>query len=409
MKAEDIRAMVDGLSEPTKEVIRELKTELTSAITQINAHTPYSKITPEPHLIFNAMRLCSIENTKIVLIGQDPYPKKGVATGLSFAVSPTTTTPGSLQNIFKCLKKDYTITCKDLTIWARRGVLLLNAALTTHVSNPNMHADYWKDFTDKLISRISARGNIVFILLGKFAQSKEELVEKDRGNTILKWGHPSGVSSYNQKECPQNFKYCDCFRKAEQITGISWNLEVKKAPKTDLIAAKIIPDIVERPDGCVWIFTDGGASNNGADNCLCSFAYVIVSDKTYVCSGRPDDKQSNNVGELTAILQALLQLEKLKEDTTNTTNTTTYANPIYLVTDSKYAINCITDWIHKWEAKNLVKENMDLIRECRDLCADVTFIHINSHQKEPSKDKKVEWFKWRMNHYVDELCQQELK
>ena len=99
-------------------------------------------IFPEKKEIFTAFQLCSFKNTKIVIIGQDPYHGKGQANGLAFSVSNEKKTPPSLQNIFKELQLDLQISItltNNLEAWARQGVLLLNSTLTVRKKEPSSH------------------------------------------------------------------------------------------------------------------------------------------------------------------------------------------------------------------------------------------------------------------------------
>ena len=124
---------------------------------------------PEKKDIFNALKLTSFEQTKVVIIGQDPYHTFGQAHGLCFSVKEGVSIPPSLRNIFKELKEDVgrEITNNgDLTYWAKQGVLMLNAVLTVRQGSPNSHKDKgWERFTDAVIEKLNLKTMPVVFLL----------------------------------------------------------------------------------------------------------------------------------------------------------------------------------------------------------------------------------------------------
>ncbi len=158
------------------------------------------EIFPEEPLIFNAFNLCSFENTKVVILGQDPYHGKGEANGLAFSVNEGIKIPPSLRNIFKELKNEYpdfnTKRSTDLSDWAQQGVLLINSVLTVEKDKPASHKHYdWELFTNFIISFISKeKKKLVFILLGKYAQNKINLIDSQK-HIVLKSAHPSPFSA----------------------------------------------------------------------------------------------------------------------------------------------------------------------------------------------------------------------
>lgn len=157
-------------------------------------------IYPKSKDVFKVFR-CSIDNIKIVLIGQDPYHQVGEAMGLSFSVPKNVKIPPSLVNIFKELNNEfpnkYNFTHGDLTRWFNNGVFLLNSALTVIDSKPNSHQYIWDWFTDLVISYIdNNRKNVVFLLLGRNAKSKRKFIN-DEKNHIIEGVHPSPLSAYN--------------------------------------------------------------------------------------------------------------------------------------------------------------------------------------------------------------------
>jgi uracil-DNA glycosylase len=153
---------------------------------------------PPGPLIFAAFNHCPFSELRVVLLGQDPYHGPGQANGLSFSVSPGIRHPPSLVNIFKELQNDMGIPYPksgDLSHWADQGVLLLNATLTVRENEAASHQGKgWEQFTDEVIREISKRKEgIVFLLWGKFAQTKEVLIDHQK-HFILKAAHPSPLA-----------------------------------------------------------------------------------------------------------------------------------------------------------------------------------------------------------------------
>ena len=137
-------------------------------------------IYPPKEYIFNALKLTSYENTKVVIVGQDPYHGKNQAHGLSFSVQKGVPVPPSLMNIYKELEDDLHIKPKkdgDLTSWAKEGVLLLNAVLTVEKDKAASHRNLgWEPLTDYIIKCLNNKKTpVVFILWGNFAKEKAKL------------------------------------------------------------------------------------------------------------------------------------------------------------------------------------------------------------------------------------------
>lgn len=159
-------------------------------------HTCY----PPINKVFDAFRLSSYKNTKVLLLGQDPYHNPNQAMGLAFSVPKGISKPPSLVNIFKELNSDlgYTIPEKgDLTKWGQQGVLLLNALLSVRENQPLSHKDYgWMIFTDKIIELLNDKEEpVVFILWGSFARSKKKLISA-KHHLVIENVHPSPLSAY---------------------------------------------------------------------------------------------------------------------------------------------------------------------------------------------------------------------
>lgn len=155
---------------------------------------------PDMHDIFNALHYTSYSETKVCILGQDPYHGPGQAHGLSFSVQPGVPAPPSLQNIFKELQSD--LGCKIpnhgcLEHWARQGVLLLNTVLTVRRGQANSHRGKgWERFTDRVIECLNEREKpVVFILWGRNAQAKSEMIDTGR-HLVIQSAHPSPYSAH---------------------------------------------------------------------------------------------------------------------------------------------------------------------------------------------------------------------
>ena len=154
---------------------------------------------PEEKYVFAAFNYCSLDDVKVVIIGQDPYHGKGQANGLCFSVADGIKHPPSLINIFKEISDDLEVmypVSGDLSSWAKQGVLLLNATLTVREGVAGSHQKQgWETLTDTVIKKISEeKENIVFLLWGGFAKKKSKLIDAKKHH-ILTAGHPSPLSA----------------------------------------------------------------------------------------------------------------------------------------------------------------------------------------------------------------------
>ena len=181
---------------------------------------------PKDH-IFEALKLTSYANTKVVIVGQDPYHGEGEAHGLSFSVMDGVKIPPSLQNIYKELYNDLGIIPKktgNLTGWAKEGVLLLNSILTVEKDKASSHKNLgWEHFTDYIIKVLNAKEEpIVFILWGNFAKSKKSLITNSK-HLIIESSHPSPFSAYNGFFGSKPFSKTNNFLINNNIKPIDWS------------------------------------------------------------------------------------------------------------------------------------------------------------------------------------------
>ncbi|AJY76402.1 uracil-DNA glycosylase [Paenibacillus beijingensis] len=188
---------------------------------------------PDMHHIFNALHYTSLADTKIVILGQDPYHGPRQAHGLSFSVQPGVKIPPSLQNIFKELRED--IGCPipgsgDLTAWAKRGVLLLNTVLTVEAGAAASHQGIgWEQFTDRIISVLNERKEpVVFILWGKHAQEKAAFIDKSR-HCVIASPHPSPFAAHRGFFGSRPFSRANAFLRSIGREEIQWCLSSSSA------------------------------------------------------------------------------------------------------------------------------------------------------------------------------------
>ena len=157
------------------------------------------KIFPNMYDIFNALHFTSYADTKVVILGQDPYHEPGQAHGLSFSVLPNVPPPPSLINVFKELRDDLGCFIPNngyLKSWADQGVLLLNAVLTVRAHAANSHRGHgWEIFTDRIIRLLNEHERpLAFILWGNPARRKKNMITNPR-HLIIESAHPSPLSA----------------------------------------------------------------------------------------------------------------------------------------------------------------------------------------------------------------------
>ena len=185
-------------------------------------------IYPKKCEIFNAFRHTSYKDTKVVILGQDPYHGEGEAHGLSFSVQEGVKLPPSLQNIFKELYDDIGVKngqSGDLTPWTKEGVLLLNSVLTVRKDMPASHKDLgWQLLTDHIIKLINLKKEpVVFILWGNFARSKKTFITNPK-HLVIESTHPSPFSARNGFFGSKPFSKANNFLKKNNIKEVNFTL-----------------------------------------------------------------------------------------------------------------------------------------------------------------------------------------
>ena len=183
---------------------------------------------PKDEKIFYSLNSTPFNKLKVVIVGQDPYHGANQANGLAFSVPNGLKTPPSLRNIHKELLNDLEINnfnLTDLSNWAKQGVLLLNSTLTVIHKKPNSHQKIgWEKFTDSIIKKIvSKKKDVVFILWGKNAQKKINLINKNK-HYILSASHPSPLSANKSFFGCKHFSLTNSLLIKNKQKPINWDL-----------------------------------------------------------------------------------------------------------------------------------------------------------------------------------------
>ena len=186
-------------------------------------------IYPPAKYIYSALRLTPYENTKVVILGQDPYHEPNQAHGLAFSVVKGERIPPSLVNIYKELNDDLGCTIPNhgyLEKWANQGVLLLNTVLTVREHLANSHKGKgWEELTDSIIRILNKKNEpVVFILWGANARSKKAFITNSK-HLIIESAHPSPLSAYNGFFGSKPFSKTNNFLIQNNLSPIDWQIE----------------------------------------------------------------------------------------------------------------------------------------------------------------------------------------
>lgn len=180
---------------------------------------------PPKDNIFEAFRVTPLERTKVVILGQDPYPNRGQAHGLAFSIAKRMTLPPSLRNIYNEIEREYSVwldrSSGDLSRWAREGVFLLNSVLTHAAGDKKRHFNRgWERFTDAVVNILSSkRENLVFMLWGSTAAAKGRSIDTSR-HLVLKAPHPA--YSYQGFPGCGHFKAANVYLASHGIEPVRW-------------------------------------------------------------------------------------------------------------------------------------------------------------------------------------------
>jgi uracil-DNA glycosylase len=183
-------------------------------------------ILPAREDLFCAFRLTPLAETRVVILGQDPYPTPGYGHGLAFSVRPPHPIAPSLRNLLKELATDLggsILKDTDLSPWARQGVLLLNTILTVEAHRSLAHAKAgWEDFTDAVLSLVNQRGaSVVFVLWGNKAQAKRALIDETK-HLVIASAHPSPLSARHGFFGSKPFSKVNAWLEAHGESPITW-------------------------------------------------------------------------------------------------------------------------------------------------------------------------------------------
>ena len=195
-------------------------------VDHLNRINNLNLLCPKIDDIFRCYNSNKLKNIKVVILGQDPYHGANQANGLAFAVNNNIKLPPSLKNIFIEISNDLSMNVKvnsTLENFSNQGVFLLNTSLTVVRNRPNSHKDIgWEIFTNKTIKIISQkRENIVFMLWGKSASKKRNLINEDK-HLVLTTSHPSPLSAYRGFFGSKHFSKANQFLKEKNIEQINW-------------------------------------------------------------------------------------------------------------------------------------------------------------------------------------------
>ena len=200
--------------------------ELQSFVAAERARAP---VYPPPDEVFACLYLTPYADTRVLILGQDPYHGRGQAHGLCFSVRRGVTIPPSLVNIYEELRTDVGVEPPDhgnLEAWARQGVLLLNTTLTVRGGQAASHQGKgWETFTDEVIRAVDAKEHpVVFILWGSHARRKKALIDTSR-HTVIESAHPSPLSARNGFFGSRPFSRTNEALVAAGLEPIDWRLD----------------------------------------------------------------------------------------------------------------------------------------------------------------------------------------
>jgi uracil-DNA glycosylase len=176
-------------------------------------------IYPKTENIFKCFEYFETNETKVLILGQDPYHGDNQATGLCFGINENIVIPPSLKNIIKELKNDVNISLTNYSLenWAQQNILMLNASLTVIEKKPNSQATLWSNFTDFIIEELNKNEEpIIFVAWGAFAHNKLINIDTSKHSLIVS-SHPSPLSVYKKYKTFPSFQNSKPFSQINEI------------------------------------------------------------------------------------------------------------------------------------------------------------------------------------------------
>lgn len=399
--------MLQNISQAWLDIID--KPELKMIEEDIAEKTVDERLCPAKNLWFEWARLTALDDVKVVIIAQDPYYDEGTAHGLAFS-SLKQKIPPSLKNIYKCLMRhnlmDDMPNHANLTEWAQRGILLLNASLSTELNTPNLHSSIWNDYTTAIMQDISNYGKAhdkkyVYLLWGNNAKKFATSIDCE-WHRVLEWLHPSPMAQ-SHPDKSKRFIKCDHFTICNEEYGIDWKLSNIAANPGDSEWLPTVDDDVPKATSkkvvvvdpsIIQVFTDGSCINNGKKDSVGGFAAIFVggciSGKRL--RGKLTKNPTNIRAEGIAIIRAIERVKKLNPDEWK---------ELIIYTDSEFWIKMLTKYIPKWnDDKFNTQANPDLTKKLWALWNSfddqhkLNIVHVPAHNKSGWRDSKNEYKRW---------------
>lgn len=203
------------------------KTELNHVLSVLSKEYLSKSVCPNRTDVFKAFKLCPFEDLKVVFLGQDPYPRKGVATGILFG-NKKEVLEEDLSPSLKIIKEavinfeiphNNIIFDQTLENWAEQGILMINSALTVEMNKIGSHVMLWRPFISKLLKNLSESScSIVYVLFGKQAETFNPYINK-KFNHVLKIEHPAYFAR-NRIKMP-HYLFTEIGKKLNDIYGYS--------------------------------------------------------------------------------------------------------------------------------------------------------------------------------------------
>jgi uracil-DNA glycosylase len=320
------------------------------ALTKSLETTNIDQLTPQLELIFSAFMMHP-KDVSVIIIGQDPYPKKGDACGLCFSTNADDT-PASLKNIFSCLNRlGYETTSNNLLPWTYQGVLLLNMSLTTQIGETRKHSSYWKKFITSIISEFSSTYNgMNYLLWGGDAQQLEKSIKGTQN--IRKWSHPSPMANSG---LPISDQFINCTNFDNIDADINWSTGTPIELYTDGSVS-----MIHKKAGYA-VFCKGIMRMSGL------VAPNVYKELEPILTTHMDPTSQR--GEYMGMCYALWLIIKLRIPMAT------------IISDSRNAIGILTEWkkdTSKYENSDLVATMRGYYKQCKDK---VEIVHVRSHGK----------------------------